>query len=567
MTILRYLALLATLLAALPCFADYDVTVTGTTGGNIWGSGPYTSDSVISSAAVHSGIITLGQTAIIRVRSEGNLSNYKGSTRNGVTTMDYASSWAAVSLSLVTSSQAPTVSLSAPVSVTTGAIFTVTVNATDANGDLNAHSLRYQGMGLVNWWAISGSSTSHSETITAPPSPGIIYFRTECTDVAGNGATSGWIPVEVVASSNAVPVATITAPTSATINTTFSATVSATDANSNLASLVMVKQNEWPPHQTLHTWSASGGTASQNGNVTAPSSATTVYLRSEAIDTAPAKGESAWYAVAITSAPSASVSASPSSVSSGGTLTVSYTGAPSTSSWIGLFVVGTSDSAYLAYQYVPNSGSGTRTFTLNSPTFTAGPTYEARLFQDGGYTVIATSNSFQIASGATYTLTVNGGTGSASGLAGNAQVNIQATPPTGMVFSHWTRTSLDSGSFGNANASATTYTLNGASAVVQANFGASPAITTQPQSQIVTAGANVTFSVSATGTPAPTYQWRKNGTNISGATQSSYTLTNVNSGHAGTYSVVVSNTYGSVTSSNVTLTVNVVTIDLQINRP
>ena len=77
MMIPRFLALLTALLFCLPCFADYDTTVTGTTGGSIWGSGPYTSDSVISSAAVHSGIITLGQTAIIRVRSEGNLSNYK----------------------------------------------------------------------------------------------------------------------------------------------------------------------------------------------------------------------------------------------------------------------------------------------------------------------------------------------------------------------------------------------------------------------------------------------------------------------------------------------------------
>ncbi len=162
---------------------------------------------------------------------------------------------------------------------------------------------------------------------------------------------------------------------------------------------------------------------------------------------------------------------------------------------------------------------------------------------------------FTVQAAPTYTLTVNGGTGSASGLAANAQVAIQASPPAGMTFSHWTKTSSDSGYFGNANSSSTTYTLAGANAVVQANFVASPVITAQPQSQTVTAGANVTFSVSATGTPAPTYQWRKNGTYISGATQSSYTLTSVNSGHAGYYSVVVTNAYGSVESSNATLTV------------
>ena len=82
-----------------------------------------------------------------------------------------------------------------------------------------------------------------------------------------------------------------------------------------------------------------------------------------------------------------------------------------------------------------------------------------------------------------------------------------------------------------------------------------PVITTQPQSISVSQGNTATFSVTATGTPAPTYQWRKNGTNISGATAATYSITNVQPSHAGTYSVVVTNTAGSVTSNNATLTV------------
>jgi hypothetical protein len=50
----------------------------------------------------------------------------------------------------------------------------------------------------------------------------------------------------------------------------------------------------------------------------------------------------------------------------------------------------------------------------------------------------------------------------------------------------------------------------------------SPTITTQPQSQTVTAGASATFSVVATGTPAPTYQWKKGGTDIANATNQRY---------------------------------------------
>ena len=48
-------------------------------------------------------------------------------------------------------------------------------------------------------------------------------------------------------------------------------------------------------------------------------------------------------------------------------------------------------------------------------------------------------------------------------------------------------------------------------------------ITTQPASQTVTAGQTATFSVTATGTAPLSYQWKKNGAAISGATASSYT--------------------------------------------
>jgi len=90
-------------------------------------------------------------------------------------------------------------------------------------------------------------------------------------------------------------------------------------------------------------------------------------------------------------------------------------------------------------------------------------------------------------------------------------------------------------------------------------FLAAVAITAQPQSQTVTAGTNVTFSVTATGQPAPTYQWRKDGTAIAGATSSSYSITSAQSSHAGNYTVVVSNVMGSATSNAATLTVNVAT--------
>ena len=82
-----------------------------------------------------------------------------------------------------------------------------------------------------------------------------------------------------------------------------------------------------------------------------------------------------------------------------------------------------------------------------------------------------------------------------------------------------------------------------------------PAITTQPADQTVVAGSNATFSVTATGTPPPAYQWLFSGTNLAGATGTSLTLTDVQSAQAGRYAVVLTNTAGSLTSDVATLTV------------
>jgi len=86
-------------------------------------------------------------------------------------------------------------------------------------------------------------------------------------------------------------------------------------------------------------------------------------------------------------------------------------------------------------------------------------------------------------------------------------------------------------------------------------FPGAPVITAQPQSASVTAGATVQFFVTATGQPAPTYQWMQNGAAISGATSSTLTLSSVQVLNSGQYTVVVTNASGSVTSNAATLTV------------
>ncbi|MBS0195283.1 MAG: immunoglobulin domain-containing protein [Planctomycetes bacterium] len=83
-----------------------------------------------------------------------------------------------------------------------------------------------------------------------------------------------------------------------------------------------------------------------------------------------------------------------------------------------------------------------------------------------------------------------------------------------------------------------------------------PSIGAQPQPQTVCAGTGASFSVTASGTPTPTYQWRKNTVNIGGATSNSYSIGTVAAGDAASYDCVVTNSCGSVTSNSVLLSVN-----------
>jgi len=83
-----------------------------------------------------------------------------------------------------------------------------------------------------------------------------------------------------------------------------------------------------------------------------------------------------------------------------------------------------------------------------------------------------------------------------------------------------------------------------------------PAITGQPSDQTVTPGQTATFGIVASGSVPLAYQWQRNQVNISGATASSYTTAaTVLSDSGAKFRCVVTNTFGSATSNEVTLTV------------
>jgi hypothetical protein len=102
-----------------------------------------------------------------------------------------------------------------------------------------------------------------------------------------------------------------------------------------------------------------------------------------------------------------------------------------------------------------------------------------------------------------------------------------------------------SNQFGKATSAAATLVVN-----------APPTITAQPQDLTLPAGTNATFIVVASGSPTLRYQWRFYDLNLAGRTQASLILTNVQSGNAGPYTVVVTNDFGAVISSPAMLAVD-----------
>jgi hypothetical protein len=82
-----------------------------------------------------------------------------------------------------------------------------------------------------------------------------------------------------------------------------------------------------------------------------------------------------------------------------------------------------------------------------------------------------------------------------------------------------------------------------------------PVIITSPLPQSVRPGGAAVLRVAATGTAALTYQWRRNGTVLAGATDASLVLTNLQPGDSGTYGVTVANSVGAVSATPAALAV------------
>ena len=182
------------------------------------------------------------------------------------------------------------------------------------------------------------------------------------------------------------------------------------------------------------------------------------------------------------------------------------------------------NAATLAFGNVATGSTSPQTLTLSN-TGTATVNISQATVTGAGFSVVGGMNSVSIAAGQNQSFQVQFAPKSSGSVSGNISIASDATN------------------------SPLTISLSGAGTTALA-------ITAQPESQSVKVGQAANFSVTATGSGTITYQWKKNGAAITGATAASYTTpATTNSDNGSTFAVVVTDGSGSVTSGNATLTV------------
>ena len=236
--------------------------------------------------------------------------------------------------------------------------------------------------------------------------------------------------------------------------------------------------------------------------------------------------------------------------------------------------------------------------------YTTGVTGNQTLFlepyNDGGNSYVYQNTGESFAAG-TYTLSVDIGYG--MGFAtdgGNATANFQLLSKNGSSYNYTVgaaATTVSAATLAGHNGNLQTYTftlnLNGSEGFIGddvviflqaqtttpgiwqnvsydnvrldfvAPTPAPPVISTQPGNLNAIEGCVATLSVTATGANL-TYQWKKDAVDIDGAVDSTYTIPSAQSSDAGSYTVVVSNNDGDVTSNAATLTVNAPGLSLPV---
>ena len=445
-----------------------------------------------------------------------------------------------------------------------------------------------------------GTVSSSNATLTVISGPTVTTHPTNQTVTEGEGQTasfsvvaSGTAPITYQWRKNGINISgatssmyTTPAASSADNGAVYSVVVSnsAGTATSNNATLTVnsgPRINTQPASQTVNAgqtvsfgvtawgtgalsyqWSKNGtdisGATSSSYTSPATTSADNGAVYAVTISNAYGTVTSSNATLTVITAPTVSTQPSSQTVTAGQTASFAVTAsgtAPFTYQWRknGINISGAIASTYTTpvtssadhgavYSVVVGNNAGTVTSNNATLTVNFGPSIST---QPGSQTVNAGQTvSFGVVATGTATLAYQWTKGG---------VNI-----SGATSSSYTTPATSSADHGAvyavtiSNAYGTVTSSNATLTVITA-----PTVSTQPSSQTVTAGQTASFAVTASGTAPFTYQWRKNGSNISGATSSTYTTPVTSSAdHGAVYSVVVANNAGTATSNNATLTVN-----------
>ena len=266
-------------------------------------------------------------------------------------------------------------------------------------------------------WKYTGGTASGSTTMTAPTGGGQYEFRYFLNNGFSRGAVSNQFSVTVGYSLTASPAAV-----SAGANTTVSWLAGTDRTTTDWVGLYKVGTAD----SAYLWWRFTDGTASGNRSVPMPSTAGQYefrYFRQAGYVRLATSN-----VVEVSSAPTFTLEASPTSIMMGESVTLTYTAGSdrSATDWIGLFKVGTSDNSYTWWQYTGGNERGS--FSVPIPT---DGQYEFRYFRQNGFTKAATSNTVTVNRPA-YSLTA-----SPSTVARGGQVTVTWTAPAGTSARDW----------------------------------------------------------------------------------------------------------------------------------
>ncbi|MGD0905956.1 MAG: immunoglobulin domain-containing protein [Candidatus Acidiferrales bacterium] len=442
-------------------------------------------------------------------------------------------------------SSAATLTVNVPPSITTqpaGQTVTAGQTATFSVAASGTGTLTYQWK--KNGAAVSGATAATYTTPATAATDNGSLFTVTVTNSTGN-VTSSAATLTVN-----VPPSITTQPANQSVIAGQTATFNVTASGSGTLSYQWYKNGSTIMGATAASYTTPATTASDNGAlfiVTVIGSASTITSHAATLT--------------VTAAPVApSITTQPASqtVTAGQTATFSVTA---------------TGTATLAYQWSKNGAaiSGATAASYTTPATAA--TDNGSLF-----TVTVTNSTGNVTSSAA-TLTVNvppsitTQPANQSVIAGQpATFNVTASG-SGTLSYQWYKngSTIMGATAASYTTPATTASDNGALFIVTVigsastitshaatlNVNVPPSITTQPANTTASAGQTASFSVAATGTATLAYQWKKNGTAISGATSASYTTPATSASDSGAlFTVTVSNAFGSVTSSAATLTVN-----------